>query len=87
MSDMCIGYVFVTNNYYVSCNSNNREMFEAKRWLENPMYFSPMATIEGRHVFVGDIMTLRQTDNFVKILKFITEVKIVNILYILYNTL
>ncbi len=53
-------------------------MFEAKRWLEDPLYFSPMATIGGRHIFVGDIVSLRQTDNFVKILKFMTEVRIVH---------
>ena len=54
-------------------------MFEAKRWLTDPKYFSPMATIYGRHIFVGDIVTLRDgTSSYAEILKFMTDVSVSN---------
>ena len=54
-------------------------MFEARRWLTDPKYFSPMATIDGRHIFVGDIVCLRDgTSSYEKILKFMTDVSVCN---------
>ena len=51
-------------------------MYEAKRWLTNPRYFSPMATIDGRHIFVGDIVHLHGDTPYAKILKFMTDVSV-----------
>ena len=50
------------------------EMFEANRWHSDPKYFSPMALIDGSQVFTGDIVTLKDSTSYAKIVKFMTEV-------------
>ena len=50
-------------------------MFEAERWQSNPKYFSPMADINGEHVFyMGDFVHLRNSLSYAKVLMFLTEV-------------
>ncbi len=52
-------------------------MFEAKRWIEDSIFYSPMAIFNDNHVFVGDIVALTNSSNFGKIVKFMTDVRII----------
>ncbi|XP_064390769.1 uncharacterized protein LOC135338525 [Halichondria panicea] len=51
------------------------EIYEARRWHEDPKYHAPMITHNGKQVFIGDIVSMEATqDTWAKIMKFEVEV-------------
>ena len=53
------------------------ELYEAKRWHDNPLYQAPMiVTDDGSQLFVGDIVEVLNDDvsSHAKVIKFMTKV-------------
>ena len=62
-----------------TCMQLYSEMFEANRWHNDPQFFSPMASVDGFQVFVGEIVhCLKDSTSYAKIVKFMTEVCFLN---------
>lgn len=63
--------------------SHFREIYQAARWNDDPMYFSPTALVNGSTIFIGDIITLSCNDQSVmgRVVKFFKTVSFILIIH------
>ena len=50
------------------------EIYEAKRWHEDPIYHTPMIHYRSKQFFIGDIVTVGSAETFAKVMMFLREV-------------
>ena len=50
------------------------EIYEAKRWHDDPIYHTPMIIQQEKQIFIGDIVTTGSPETFAKVVMFLKEV-------------